>query len=92
MPLSRAGFFGFFLISIMDIFLTDALELDALDGGSATSSRHLHLDAVVHAVHIVIFTSVICTSAGLAGTERSFLGHLQSQQQTLSAASRVEQA
>ena len=30
----------------------------------------LHSDAVVHAALVVIFTSIICTSAGVAGTER----------------------
>ena len=33
-----------------------------------------HSDAVVHAALVVIFTSVICTSAGVAGTERFGLG------------------
>ena len=34
----------------------------------------VHSDAVAHAALVVILTSAICTSAGVAGTERSFLG------------------
>jgi len=49
------------------------LHLDAMSALRSGMS-FLHSDAVVHAVLIVTFTSVICTSAGVAGTERSFLG------------------
>ena len=49
------------------------LHLDAMSVLSSGVSFH-HSDAVVHAALVVIFTSVICTSAGVAGTERFGLG------------------
>ena len=49
------------------------LHLDAMSVLSSGVS-FLHSDAVVHAALVVIFTSVICTPAGVAGTERFGLG------------------
>jgi hypothetical protein len=48
--------------------------LDAMSALSGGVVSFLHSDAVAHAALVVILTSVICTSAGVAGTERSFLG------------------
>ena len=48
--------------------------MDAMSALSSGVVSFVHSGAVVHAALVVIFTSVICTSAGVAGTERSFLG------------------
>ena len=50
------------------------LHLDAMSALSSGVVSFLHSDAVAHAALVVILTSVICTAAGVAGTERSFLG------------------